>query len=138
MTGGGAEAVLAEGDVEMCSGVLVSLDRFVKTLRGRKGGQQARSGNGGMGLQWRSSSPAALHKRNSRAAGPRSREQGLVVLRGIDVGLRRGFVGAVVQRSGVSTAAQELRAAEQGGRRELGFGAAAAMGMRRRGPRGAI
>ena len=33
-TGGGAEAVLAEGDVEVCSGVIVSLDRFVKTLRG--------------------------------------------------------------------------------------------------------
>jgi hypothetical protein len=40
---------------------------------------------------------------------------------------------AVVQRSGESTAAQELCAAEQGGRRELGFGAATAMGMRRRG-----
>ena len=60
------------------------------------------------------------------------------MFRGVDVGLRRGFVGAVVQRSGGSTAAQELRAAEQGGRCELGFGVAAAMGMRRREAAGAF
>ena len=47
--------------------------------------------------------------------------------------LMRRFVVAVAQRSGESMAVQELCAAEQGGRRELGFGAAAAMGMRRRG-----
>jgi hypothetical protein len=40
---------------------------------------------------------------------------------------------AVVQRSIESTAVQELYVAEQGGWRELGFGVAAAMGMRRRG-----
>ena len=96
----------AEVDVEVCSGVLVSSDGLVKTLRWREGGQQARSGNGGMGLQRRSSSPAALHRRNSRAAGPGSREQGLGELRGVDVGLMRGFVGAVVQRGGVLAAEQ--------------------------------
>ena len=40
----------AEVDVEVCSGVLVSSDGLVKTLRWREGGQQARSGNGGTGL----------------------------------------------------------------------------------------
>ena len=45
--GGEVGAVFAGVDVEVCSGVLVSSDGFLKSLRGREGGQQARSGNGG-------------------------------------------------------------------------------------------
>jgi len=66
-------------------------------------------------LRWRRDSPAALRKRNPHAVGPRSHEQGLGVLRGVDAELRRGCVVAVVQRSGESTVAQGRGVAEQGG-----------------------
>ena len=63
---------------------------------------RAKRGSAGTGRQRRHGIAAAVEltggaaQEKSRAAGPRSREQGLGVLRGVDVGLRRGFVGAVV------------------------------------------
>ena len=116
-TGGGAGRSSRRRVLEGCAGLLNSLDRLGRGLRGRHWGQGDPRCSNGVKSPWRSISPAAVCGWKSGADAARSGAKELEEDPGAQANVLRGSLASVVRWGGVRTAVQRSGGtAEQGAR----------------------